>query len=132
MDKRFETVAPNTPIAEVRRRLQEAPWGELFVIDGEGKLVGTIIFSDLHEAAFDTSHDGEWVATSVARDHPAVLHVGDNLATAVEVFGASGEVHLPVVRDQDDLELIGVAHEHEVMLAYHRALEQARGEERGL
>jgi hypothetical protein len=27
--------------------------------------------------------------------------------------------------------MCGVAHEHEVMLAYHRALNQARAEERG-
>ena len=131
MDKTYATVAPDTPIAQVRERLQQAPWGELFVVDGGGCLVGTIIFSDLHEAAFDTSHDAEWVATNVARDHPAVLGADDDLATAVEVFGASGEVHLPVVDRENGGKMLGVAHEHEVVLAYHRAVERLHAEERG-
>ncbi len=131
MDRTYDTVAPDTPIAQVRERLQQAPWGELFVVDGEGRLTGTIIFSDLHEAAFDTCHDAEWVASSVAREHPAVLQVDDDLATAVEVFGAAGEVHLPVVADAEGGRMLGVAHEHEVMLTYHRALQQLRAEERG-
>ncbi|MDJ0607561.1 MAG: chloride channel protein [Kiloniellales bacterium] len=130
MDRTFGTVHPDTPIAEVRQRLLDAPWGELFVIDQEGRLTGTIIFSDLHEAAFDTCHDAEWTAKNVARKHPAVLQAGDDLSTAVEVFGASGEVHLPVVEDPEERRLVGVAHEHEVMLSYHRAMEQSRGEER--
>ena len=51
---------------------------------------------------------------------------------AVEVFGASGEVHLPVVEDARTMRrLLGCCHEHEVMLSYHRAMQQARGEERG-
>jgi CIC family chloride channel protein len=131
MDRTYGTVAPDTPIAQVRVRLQEAPWGELFVVDEAGRLTGTIIFSDLHEAAFDTSHDDEWNAASVARDHPAVLQIGDDLATAVEAFGASGEVHLPVVDSVESRRMLGVAHEHEVMLTYHRAVEQIRAEERG-
>ena len=131
MDRTYGTVAPDTPIAQVRERLQEAPWGELFVVDGAGRLTGTIIFSDLHEAAFDTSHDNEWVASSVARDHPAILCIDDDLANAFEVFGASGEAHLPVVESAESGRMLGVAHEHEVMLSYHRALEQIRAEERG-
>ena len=67
----------------------------------------------------------------MARDHPAVLQAGDDLTTAVEVFGASGEVHLPVVESADSARLLGVAHEHEVVLAYHRAIQEARAEERG-
>ncbi len=131
IDRTYETVQPDTPIAEVRRKLVHAPWGELFVVDGEGHLQGTITFHDLSEAAFDTSRDGELTARHVMRAHPTVLHVGDDLERAVRVFGASGEVHLPVVEDKETLRLAGVAHEHEVMAAYHRALVQARREERG-
>ena len=131
MDHKFDTVAPDTPLAEVRRRLLEASHGELFVVDGDGKLTGTIIFSDLRDTAVDTSHDDEWHAVHVARKHPAVLRAADDLAAAVELFGASGEVHLPVVDSRDSAKLIGVAHEHEVVLAYHRALQRLRDEERG-
>ena len=43
----------------------KARYGELFVVDEDGKLTGTIIFSDLQEAATDTSHDDEWDASNV-------------------------------------------------------------------
>ena len=33
MDHRYSSVAPDTPIAEVRLKLQSAPWGELLVVD---------------------------------------------------------------------------------------------------
>jgi CIC family chloride channel protein len=131
MDKTFETILSDAPVAQVRARLQDAPWGELFVVDADGMLIGTLTFSDLHEAAFDTSHDDELDAAALARKHPTVLQVHDNLEIAVQIYGASGEVHVPVVDDRASMRMIGVAHEHEVMLAYHRALDQARAEERG-
>ena len=131
MDSEYEIIAADTPIATVRQRLQKAPWGELFVVDEGRRLTGTITFSDLEDAAFDTSHDDELKASDVARNHPTVLKVGDDLSAAVQVYGASGEVHLPVVDDAENMTLLGIAHEHEVMLAYHRALNQARAEERG-
>ena len=65
MSLTYETIALDTPIATVRLRLQNAPWGELFVTDPDGRLSGVIAFSDLHEAAFDTSHDAEWTARNV-------------------------------------------------------------------
>jgi CIC family chloride channel protein len=131
MDDTFETVTPETPIATVRQRLQHAPWGELFVTGEDGRLTGTITFSDMSDAAFDTSRDAELTAKDVARANPAVLQAEDDLEAAVKIYGASGEVHVPVVENAKTMRLLGVAHEHEVMLAYHRALNQARAEERG-
>ncbi|WP_193367673.1 chloride channel protein [Pelagibius marinus] len=131
MDHRYSAVTPQTPIAEVRLKLQAAPWGELFVVDEEGVLSGVITYADLHEAAFDTSHDSELIASNVARNVPAMLQIGDHLESAVEVFNVTGEPHIPVVGDKKTMVMRGLVHEHEVMLAYQRALNQARAEERG-
>ena len=90
-----------------------------------------ITFSDLQEAAFDTSHDAEWTAANVARSRPTVLAAEDDLGAALRAHGASGDVNLPVVDSRETLLLIGVAREHEVTLAYQRALNQARAEEQG-
>ena len=131
MDDRYASVTPVTPIAEVRLKLQAAPWGELFVVDDDGGLCGVITYADLHEAAFDTSHDSELIADNVARSVPAILLVGDHLEAAVRAFNLTGEPHIPVVADKKSMVLRGLVHEHEVMLAYQRALNQARAEERG-
>ncbi|MDZ7712331.1 MAG: hypothetical protein U5L06_04100 [Rhodovibrio sp.] len=93
--------------------------------------MGTITFHDLSEAAFDTSRDNRLTAADMMRPAPTVLELDDDLERAVKVFGASGEVHLPVVDDRTSFRLQGVAHEHELMATYHRALTQARREERG-
>jgi len=131
MDHRFSSVAPDTPIAEVRLKLQSAPWGELFVLDEDEGLCGVITYADLHESAFDTSHDAELIADNVARSVPAVLLAGDHLESAIKVFNLTGEPHVPVVSDRKSMVMRGVVHEHEAMLAYQRALNQARAEERG-
>lgn len=131
MSDAYVTIAADTPIAVVRAKLQEAPWGELYVTDAEGCLTGQIAYSDLHDAAFDTSHDAEWTATDVARNRPVMLEAGDDLESAVKAYGASGQVNIAVVDNRDSKRILGVAHEHDVMLAYHRALDQTRAEERG-
>ncbi|GAB4391175.1 MAG: chloride channel protein [Kiloniellaceae bacterium] len=131
MDHRFSSVTPETPIAQVRLKLQAAPWGELFVVDEDGSLCGVITYADLHEAAFDTSHDSELIASNVSRNVPAMLQIGDHLEAAVNVFNVTGEPHIPVVADKKSMVMRGLVHEHEVMLAYQRALNQARAEERG-
>ena len=131
MDTGFESVAPGASLAEVRSLLRKARWGTLFVADGARRLIGVIAYSDLEDAAFDTSHDAMLTAADVARGHPAVLKADDDLTDAIKIYAASGEAHLPVVTDAESMTLVGIAHEHEIMLAYQRALAEARAEERG-
>ena len=44
---------------------------------------------------------------------------------------ASGEAHLPVVRDRMCMTLVGMEHERRVRTTYHQAVIRARAEERG-
>ena len=122
---------PSSTLAEVREKLIGAPFGELFVTHDGNRLEGAIAFADLSESAFDTSQDEELAAIDICRRHPPALDADDTLETAIEMFGAGGEAHIPVVEDHDGMCLVGVLHERDAMLAYHRALMQARKEERG-
>ncbi|MGO1118768.1 chloride channel protein [Rhodovibrionaceae bacterium A322] len=131
IDRNYTAVSPDMPIQQVREALVKAPFGELLVVDGNGVLVGTITFADLAQAAFDFSHDDELSAQSVARKKPPLLQADDDLEDATNFFHSAGEPHVPVVDDRSHRKLLGLAHEHEVMAAYHRALVQARAEERG-
>jgi CIC family chloride channel protein len=131
MSDDYRAISPEAPITSVRVNLQGAPWGELFVVDDDGRLSGVITFADLHEAAFDTSHDSELTAADVLRRRPPVLEADDDLETATRAYESSGEANLAVVESRESRRLVGVAQEHSVVLAYHRALDQARAEERG-
>jgi len=125
MDRKFQKVAPSAAAAEVRRLLQRAPHGELFVVDEDGALSGTITFHDLRDAAFDTGRDEEISAADLARRDPPVLLVDDALDRALEILEDRDEPHIPVVEDSKGMILLGVVHERDVMLALNRAIAEA-------
>ncbi len=131
MESAVQSIAIDAPMAEVRDSLKRAPWGELFVVEADGRLAGMITLNEMDEAAFDRSHNAEWTARDVTRPEPAILAMDDDLMTAVNLFSASGEAHLPVVRDRKSMTLVGMAHEHRVLTTYHQAVIRARAEERG-
>ena len=125
MDRKFQTVAPSAAAAEIRRLLQNAPHGELFVVDADGALSGTITFHDLREAAFDTGRDDELSAADLARRNPPVLRIDDALDRALDILEDQHEPHIPVVEDRDNMVLVGVVHERDVVLALNRVIAEA-------
>ncbi|MDF1792457.1 MAG: chloride channel protein [Thalassobaculaceae bacterium] len=118
-------------LASLRNRLRIAPMNELFVIDAEETLVGTITLSDLGEVAFDSSKDREYTAIDLARKHPPFLEISDDLEKAIRRFSEVDEGLLAVVDSADRLRLIGCLHERDVMRAYNQALVSQQAEEHG-
>lgn len=114
----------------LRARLADAPHGELFVVDAEGGLFGTITLHDLGHAAFDPE-EHTLLARDVARPDPPVLALADDLERAVALFADVEEGVLPVVDTREDRRLLGTVHERDVMRAYNKALIALRAEEHG-
>ena len=131
MRAEFATVPLGATMAQIRECLLEAPHGELFVTDDEGRPHGTITLADLSHSAFDTSNDPLLRASDVARANPPVVTVEDDLEAAIARMKEAGEEHLGVIDGAEDGKLVGFVHQVDVMLAYNRALLQARREERG-
>ena len=125
------TVAAEATLGTLRDRLRLAPMNELFVVDGDDRLVGTITLADLGEVAFDLSHDRELCAANLARRSPPVLAMSDDLQKAIRRFAEVDEGLLGVVDDFDGSRLMGCLHERDVMRAYNTALVTLRAEERG-
>jgi CIC family chloride channel protein len=125
------TVTPATGLRELRDRLQQTPYGELFVVGENGRLIGTITLADLSEVAFDPAMDDLINAGDVARLHPPYLTRADSLDAALHLMAETGEEHIAVV-DTGVMQIYqGCIHQRDVMTAYSRALVQARHEERG-
>ena len=131
MSHRFTPVEQSLNINGVREKLLTAPHGELFVVDDNGGLFGTITLGDLSDSAFDHSIDDVVNARDVARLHPPSLSAGDTLEGALKMMQDTGEEHVAVVADRKSMKLVGFLHEIDVMLIYNRALLDARREERG-
>jgi len=131
MTSTYMNVTRETPIADLREKLHKAPHAQLFVLDDEGALIGTIGLSDVAEAAYDSSLDNILNAADVTRPKPPVLMRETDLEVAIKLMEEVHEEHIAVVEDTDTMQMIGVVHEVEVMLAYNKAIIRAREEEHG-
>jgi len=129
VSEEFPTTPPNAPLRDVRIQLQTAAFGELFVIDADGRLVGTITLADLAPEAFDRALDTLVIARDVARLTPPMLARSDNLQAALKLMESRSEEHIPVVDSREERHMIGVVHERDVMLAYNEALVRLHREE---
>ncbi|MCB9947369.1 MAG: chloride channel protein [Rhodospirillaceae bacterium] len=125
----YVTVAPDTPLDEVTACLERARYGEVFVVEDGCRLVGVITTVDLMHAEPGQGDVAPTASDLQHRDPPA-LEANDGLERAINLMEGAGESHLPVVESQESRRLIGFVHEHDVMLAYHRAIVEARARDR--
>lgn len=126
-----ELVTLGVGLPDIRSMLQKSEAGELFVVDDNGVLFGTITLADMSEFAFDPELDQLITASDVARRHPPVLAATDDLETAMQIMRESGEECIAVVEMRDNMMFMGCVREGRVMSAYNRALIETRREERG-
>ncbi len=127
----YATIAPDAPVAELRKKLLSAPYGLLIVVGAGGRLEGTIALSDLGEVVLDSALDDLAMAGDAARRRPLVVESGDDLETAWELCTGTDESRFPVVENRESMVVVGLLRERDVMLAYQQALLRARAEERG-
>jgi CIC family chloride channel protein len=131
MSTDHEVVPPDLDLPALRAKLCAAPHNELFVVDGDGRLAGTIALVEFLEVAFDPSVDVLVRAADVLRGKPPVLAAGADLHAALRLVESTDEAQIAVVEDTETMKLVGYVREHDVMQAYNRAVMQARAEERG-
>jgi len=132
MRRAYASVPPEAPMSAVIEALRTAPFGLVFVVDEEGRLKGVISVADLAPVA-DSVAPGSVpvIAADIADPNPVFLEAGDDPRRALRLMDARMGSHLPVVRDRESMRMVGVVDVHELVLAYHKALLQARAEERG-
>jgi chloride channel protein, CIC family len=132
METDTKGVSPHASLTDIRKTLQTSPAGELFVVDDEGTLFGTITLADMHDLAFDRSQDDTTDASAVARKHAPMVTSSDDLGVALEIMQKTGEDHIAVVADVESMKFVGCVHHRDVMSAYNRALAQVHHEEHDL
>ncbi len=131
MKSDYDAVAPAALMIEVRDALQRSRYGEIFVIDEDNRLHGTITLADLSDTAFDTELDAVINAEDVARRNPPVLTPNDTLDKAMSVMDAVDEEHIAVVHEAKDMIVVGFVHQLDVVTTYNQAVLEARAEEQG-
>ena len=128
MKQDHRSVTPDARADEIRESLAAARYGEIFVVEpGSARFVGVITLVDVAR----TDDLAGKTAAEIARRKAPVLMGSDDILKAISSMDRAGESHLPVIDTEEGRTLIGFVHEHDVLLAYHRALLQVRAEERG-
>jgi len=130
MSRVSELVGLDVGLQDLREMLQKSEGGDLFVIQDDGVLFGTITLADLSEVAFDHEFDDLIRASDVARMHPPVLAIDDDLETAIKLMRDTGEHHIAVVETRETMVFLGCVYERDVMAAYNKALLEHRREEK--
>lgn len=137
MKRDYAAIDPSADWDEVHERLRTARYGELLVLGDANTLIGVITLVDLAEAEAHAADGADpdapvhRTAAALARPDPPMLEAADDIRAAMRLMDQAGESHIAVVDDREARHVVGFVHEHDVMLAYHRALMQARAEERG-
>lgn len=103
----------------------------IFVVDDERRLVGTIHFEDLADAAFETDQEKPPTARDLMYRLPATLTPDDDLEKALRVCEANHEEHMPVVKDMESRQVVAEVRLTDLFLAQNQALLEARTLERG-
>lgn len=131
MSVKNDVVGPGLGLKELREALQHSEHGQLFVVESDGHLLGTITLPDLSEFAFQDDLDVLVNAGDVARRQPPVLNRNDDLETAVTMMRETGEYLVAVVEDTDTMQFLGSIRYRDAMTAYNKALIERRNEELG-
>ena len=122
-----EVIPHNARLDDMREKLVRVPYGELFVTDHDGRLMGTITLAELSDAAFDHSYDSYLIARDVVRTNPPLVTVSDNLEQALTLLQEAEEEHIAVVDSRGSRKLVGVLHERDLLVAYQRSVRETRG-----
>lgn len=121
--KKPATVSPDTPIAEVLKKMVAQGIGCVLVTDAENRVLG--IFSErdaLLKLNIDAAKLASRPVSTVMTADPATLNIHDKIAYALQRMNVGGFRHLPIL---DNGQLVGVISIRDI-LGYLTARHHAR------
>ena len=129
MTDQYEIIEETARASEIRHTIEDARYGDFFVIDAKARLVGSISFASLRGVSLDPELDHLINARDIARLNPPMLGASDNLEDALKIMARQQEDSLPVVNDREARTVVGILHHKTALMAYNKALLRARAEE---
>ncbi|MDA1057644.1 MAG: chloride channel protein [Proteobacteria bacterium] len=129
MTDQYEIIEERAPASQIREIMENARYGDFFVVDGDAGLVGSLTFNSLRGVSLDPELDHLINARDIARLDPPLLCAGDDLEDALKLMETHHEDSLPVVTDRQSRRVVGILHHKTALMAYNQALLRARAEE---
>ncbi len=113
-------IAAALPVEELRRRFPAGSVKQVFVVDGDGRLIGSVDPMGAENGEAKTI--GDLVGEAVA-----FLLPGDDLRTALDRFSQTAQEMLPVLDSAEHRRIIGYVSEAYALRRYAHELEAHRG-----
>jgi CIC family chloride channel protein len=111
---------PDDSLDLVIDRLDAAPSAILPVVNAENRLLGMVNLEEVHLASTEPALRPLVLAADLMRTDVRPLTPEDSLDRALELFVENDLPALPVVRDRQQRELVGMVRRHEIASAYLR------------
>ena len=120
----FTTFEPNTPIAEMRSRLGDSGWQEVFPVLGENQTLVGLVSMDALKFSMSENNEQSWACAADLMQAPLSTHPEGNLRSAAELLLANGLRELPVLNSEGSI--VGFLGEHDIARIYLENDAQAR------
>jgi CIC family chloride channel protein len=123
-EQNIVTFQPQASISEMRERVGESTWQEVFpVIDAGSVLVGLVSADAMRLLVADRAEQS-WACAADLMQAPLCVELHDNLRTATELLLANGLREIPVVNAERSV--IGFLDERDVARVYLESESQSR------
>jgi CBS domain-containing protein len=93
-------------------------------VDEEGKLVGMVKFTDIHDIIYDPASRALITAADLADSTMPTAHVNQSLEELLEVFRDKHVSAMPVTESSDSLVVIGIVEQRDLLRALHVTMEK--------
>jgi CIC family chloride channel protein len=111
---------PGDSLNTVIEQLSAAPYAILPVVDAQYRLLGVVSLEEVHPASIEPALKPLILAEDLVRTNVRPLTPDDTLDRALELFVENDLLALPVVRDLEQREVVGMVRRHEIASAYLR------------
>ncbi|MFQ5957847.1 MAG: chloride channel protein [Alphaproteobacteria bacterium] len=131
MNETVRRIPRDMSLDDIRELLRLDPHGVFFVVDGDGRLRGSLTFDDLGAVAFEAGVGDLINAEDIARSDRTPARADDSLERALALMSDNETDHLPVIADAETRRVIGIVHHKDIVVAHNRAFLRAPAEQGG-
>jgi len=117
-----EIVSGSLHLKELAEKLPKSRSNNFVVVNEEEEMTGVLTFMDYYDALFNNKIDDHMVVKDIMTSDVVSVSIEDNLATALEKITTDDFSILPVVAQDNPLQMLGILTRRDILEAYDQAL----------
>ena len=129
LSRDYTALTPDTPPAEAKSRLVEAHRHEGYVVDADGRYIGTVKLAELVAWEDGGSADSGATVAHLAKPEELIFTAGMSIWAAMEGMGDFVGESIPVLEDGENGRMLGVVFETSIVKAWLDTTNDMRHEE---